>query len=102
MVIPDHYIIVFNDDVADVQGVTAELARTSGASVGCIYKNALRGFSAHIPAEGLAGVANDPRVKYVEPDQVAHTANSPDRDIIESPPDETHVRTPPNQGFPES
>jgi hypothetical protein len=48
------YIVVFNDDVADVHGVAAELARAAGASVRFVYTSVLRGFAAYnVPAAGL-------------------------------------------------
>jgi hypothetical protein len=74
----NQYIIVLQDDVADVEKVAAELAGSSGASVRFIYTNALKGFAAYLPPEGLARVAHDPRVRYIEPDQPAHSENPPD------------------------
>ena len=82
-----NYIVVLRDDIADVPGVAAEIARTSGAWVRYIYTDALKGFAARIPAEGLPSVASDPRVNYIELDREAY--GSPDGPIIESPTDET-------------
>lgn len=69
-VIRDHYIVVFKSDVSDVPGATADIGRAAGISARYTYTAALRGFAAYIPAAALARVANDPRVKYVEPDGV--------------------------------
>jgi tRNA (guanine37-N1)-methyltransferase len=73
-VVPNEYIVVFNDEVTDVHAVAAELARASGASVRFVYTAALRGFAAHdVSAAGVARLLADARVKYVERNRVART-----------------------------
>jgi tRNA (guanine37-N1)-methyltransferase len=74
-VIPDQYIVVFNDDVADAHEVAAELAHATGALVRFVYTAALKGFAAYnLPAGALARILADPRVRYVERNRVARTA----------------------------
>ncbi len=68
LAVPGEYIVVFNEDVSDVAGAAAQLARLNSASVRFLYKKVLKGFSAAMPAEVAARLASDPRVKYIEPD----------------------------------
>ena len=73
--VPDRYIVVFRDRaVADPAAAAAQLSRAHGLGLGRVYGAALKGFSAVIPPARLPLVANDPRVAYVEPDQVFEVA----------------------------
>lgn len=74
--IPDEYIVVFNDDVGDVNGRADALAKANGASVHFTYSSALKGFSAHMSAQAAAAIENDPNVAYVEQDQQASVAST--------------------------
>jgi aqualysin 1 len=67
-VIPDHYIVVLRDDVADPRAVAAQLGRQVGAQVGHVYTHALRGFSARLSPQALAAVQRNPLVNYIEQD----------------------------------
>jgi subtilisin family serine protease len=51
--------------------VANEHARAHGASVGFVYRHAIKGYSAAIPENRLEAIEDDPRVDYVEPDGVA-------------------------------
>ncbi len=66
-------IVVFNDDVASPAQAAAEMAALHGAEVGFVYEHAIRGFSAQLPVGAVAGISSDPRVAYVEIDQIATT-----------------------------
>src|SRR5574341_85518 len=68
---PPHnsYIVVFNQGV-DPHSAAADLAREHGLSVAFVYSHALNGMAATVPEGRLIGLANDPRVDYVEADQV--------------------------------
>ncbi len=68
LAVPGEYIVVFNENVADVAAEAASLARLNNATVRFLYKKALKGFAASMPAEIAARLANDPRIKYIEPD----------------------------------
>lgn len=63
------YIVVLKDDVVDVEGEARRLARISGSKVRFTYGRALRGFAVgNLKNDALLALANDPAVKYVEPD----------------------------------
>jgi len=49
--------------------VAAELASRTKGRIGYVYEHVLRGFSITMPRAALAGVAQDPRVAYVEEDK---------------------------------
>jgi PKD repeat protein len=67
--IPDEYIVVFKEDVVDVDGRAKGLANAHGGNVNRTYRAALKGFSAHMSAQAAEAIAKDPNVAYVEPDQ---------------------------------
>jgi subtilisin family serine protease len=68
--VPGHYIVVLKDEVPEPGGTAGEMARRHGLAIGHVFKAALKGFSAAIPAERLRAVENDPRVQRVEQDQI--------------------------------
>jgi subtilisin family serine protease len=68
-IIKDAYIVVFRDDVADVDQLTEALSKQGGFKARFKYKNAIKGFAASIPEQALPGISRNPNVKYVEPDQ---------------------------------
>src|ERR1043166_8718034 len=57
-VIPDHYIVVFHDDLPNPHAHAQDLARRHGLGVSHVYENALKGFAARIPAAAIAGGKN--------------------------------------------
>lgn len=67
--IKDQYIVVFNDDVSDVDQVTEALSKQGGFKPKFTYKHAIKGFAASIPAQALEGISRNPNVKYIEQDQ---------------------------------
>jgi subtilisin family serine protease len=69
--IPDRYIVVFEEGVRDPAAVANEHARENGLQVRFVYTNAMEGYAAVVPNDrALQRVQNDPRVAYVEQDQV--------------------------------
>jgi aqualysin 1 len=73
---PDAYIVVLKDGI-DPRGAADDHARRLGAEVGHLYRAALNGYAARIPAGRLAELRADPRVDYVEADgAVATTAQT--------------------------
>lgn len=66
--LPDQYIVVLKDG-QDSDLVASELAQSQGLGLGHVYKYALRGFSATIPAARLNAIKNDPRVEYISEDR---------------------------------
>ena len=68
--VPDQYIVVFKDGVADSAGKAQALAAQHGLGVQRVYSHALQGFAAVIPAARLARLQADPDVAFVDQDQV--------------------------------
>jgi subtilisin family serine protease len=68
--IAGQYIVVFRDDVADVDGKVKEKAARAKAKVKHAYKAALKGFAGELSDEAAAELRADPDVAYVEQDQV--------------------------------
>ena len=75
------YIVVLNPDTVRseeeppshrplVPNVAQELAQVDGGSVAAVYQHALKGFAVELTEQRAEALANDPRVAYVEPDQV--------------------------------
>lgn len=69
-VIPSHYIVVLDEDAADPASVASDLAGEVGLETTYVYRNALDGFAAEIPAGNLSEVRSDPRVELVAQDRV--------------------------------
>jgi hypothetical protein len=68
---PERYIVVLKDSVPDSAEVASDHSRRHEASVGFVYRHALKGYSATIPSERVAALRADSRVDYVVPDGVA-------------------------------
>ncbi|HEX8923581.1 MAG TPA: S8 family serine peptidase, partial [Patescibacteria group bacterium] len=84
-VIPQNYIVVLNDNVADPSSVANEHARLHGLALGHIYKSVIKGYSAVISDQELAKIKSDPRVKFVSQDH---------RVTIEAPAQSASTRKP--------
>ena len=65
-VVPDHYIVLFNDGVANPRAAARGLARTHGLTLRHVYGTAVKGFVGRIPPARLDAVRSDPRVVLVE------------------------------------
>ena len=68
-------IVVFHDSVADPAAVTAQLARDHGFAADHVYRHALKGFAATLPAQARQALLHNPNVAYIAPDSVATLAN---------------------------
>jgi hypothetical protein len=69
----DAYIVVFKDDVKETE-VDAESDRVcgeSGSKKGRSFKHAVKGFTSHLSPAAVEKMRRDPRVKYIEQDQIA-------------------------------
>jgi len=66
------YVVVFQDSVAaaDVPGHAHALAQAHGSVPDFVYERALHGFAAVLSERAVAALAADPRVRYIELDQV--------------------------------
>ena len=82
--IPNQYIVVLNDDVANqpsvaqrrgtVTAVARSLARGHAGKLGFIYETALKGFSIELPNEAAAiALSQNPQVRWVERNVLLHT-----------------------------
>lgn len=72
-VVPGQYIIVFKEGVTNVPAVASQMAGAHGLGILHVYEHALRGFAATVPAARLGALQADPRVQYIEQDQVFTT-----------------------------
>jgi subtilisin family serine protease len=61
-------IVVLRDGVDSQQTADQHRAR-HGADVSQVYRAALRGYAARIPADALAAIASDPRVAFISEDR---------------------------------
>jgi subtilisin family serine protease len=71
-VVPGEYIVVFKSEVADVGAAVADVSVKHGVSARFSYQHALKGFAGHLSPAQLDALQNDPRVDYIEQDQIAH------------------------------
>ena len=82
--VPGSYIVVLKSDTARstterssqrplVAAVAQDLSRAHGGAVRDVFQYAIKGFAAQLTGDQAAALANDPRVDYVEADQVFHT-----------------------------
>lgn len=78
--IRDSWIFVFHDSVPRVEvAVHAQrMSASVGASVGHVYENSIRGFSARMSAQAAAQLAaKNPQIRYYEADQIARANAKP-------------------------
>ena len=80
-IIPDQYIVVFNEAhlprTPEGESLSAELMANAvihrfGGEVHYTYQNALQGFSATLSPIALDALEKDPRIAFIEPDRVVH------------------------------
>lgn len=69
-VIPGQYIVVLNDNVADVDRTVSALARSHSGEVRHVYQHALKGFAVKMSDQAAMRMAENPAIKYIEQDQV--------------------------------
>lgn len=74
--IPDQYIVVFNERVADAPGLARRLVAANGGSLRFTYQNGIKGFAGKLPARAVEAIRNNPNVAYVEQDQVMHAVGT--------------------------
>ena len=75
--IRDRYIVVFKADVADPQGLADSLMRgVANGRVHHVYRGAIKGFAATIPAQALEGIRRNPNVDYIEQDATVELRQS--------------------------
>ncbi len=72
--IPDEYIVVFKAGQTDedVNASKKELEEVDGGKVKHTYSAAIKGFSAHMSPQAVEKIKKNPKVDYVEQDQMFH------------------------------
>ncbi|MGH9003378.1 MAG: protease inhibitor I9 family protein, partial [Acidimicrobiia bacterium] len=74
---PGRYIVVLRDSVADPGAVSAAHGRAHQAQVSHVYRKALKGYAATIPADRVDDIRADSRVAYVEADGTVSAVAKP-------------------------
>jgi subtilisin family serine protease len=75
-IIPDRYIVLLADQESDPGDVARALVSVAGGTVHYVYRSALRGFAATLPAAAVEGIRRNPQVARVEPDLVVRAVGS--------------------------
>lgn len=68
-VIPDRYIVALEESAPDARQVAEDHAQRYRAEVSHVYRHALKGYAARVPAERLEDLRNDPNVRAVTEDR---------------------------------
>ena len=71
-VVPGQYIVVLNDNVANPGATAQALAAQHRVQLLAVYQHALKGFAFAGPPAAAGGIARNPLVAFVEPDQEVH------------------------------
>lgn len=66
------YIVVLHNDEQSPAAAAREISDKVGGEVGFVYQYALKGFSITVPAQAIAGLRGNPRVKYVATDDIRY------------------------------
>ncbi len=66
----DRWIVVFKDDVKNVDATVDELVKAHGGAVHYRYRHAIKGMALTIPEPALKGLAHNPNVAWIEPDGI--------------------------------
>lgn len=75
-VVPNRYIVVFKNGVADAPGLAKRLTEANGGTLHHTYRHALQGFAATLPEAAAEALRRNPNVAYVEADQVTEIAQT--------------------------
>ena len=75
-IVPGRYIVVFRPAVADVPGVSYQLAGAHGATPKRLFQHALKGFAAALPDQAVEALKRNPNVAYIEPDSLVWAFDS--------------------------
>ena len=68
----DAYIIVYKDQTTDkeLEDEVGEMDKSEGVKADRVYKNAIKGFAARLSPSALNKLKNNPKVDFIEKDQV--------------------------------
>jgi uncharacterized repeat protein (TIGR01451 family) len=75
--IQDRYIVLFKEQVADPESEAQDIERRSGGRLHHTYGHAVKGFAATLSPAAVDALRRDPRVAFIEEDQVWHSAALP-------------------------
>ncbi len=78
--LPGEYLILFEEGVRDVAGLSEKLTRQHGGHLRFVYRHAVRGFSATLPEKAVEALRRHTDVLYVEQDRAVYalgTQNAP-------------------------
>lgn len=64
------YIVQFNEDVRDPQGLAIAMVNGNGGTLHYTYTRAIQGFAATLPPQAIAALARNPVIKLIEPDGI--------------------------------
>jgi subtilisin family serine protease len=67
--IDDAFIVVFKDDAGNADNQVDQAIKAQGVNPAFVYRHAIKGFSAKLPAAAIEALRNNPFVKYIEQDQ---------------------------------
>jgi subtilisin family serine protease len=70
------YVVVFHDNTVNPAGVTTAVTNQYGLRADRVYVSALQGFTAVMSPAAAQNLARDPRVKFVEADQIYKTTTT--------------------------
>jgi subtilisin family serine protease len=70
------YVVVFHDNTVNPAGVTTAVTNQYGLRADHVYLAALQGFTAVMSPAAAQNLARDPRVKFVEADQIYKTTTT--------------------------
>jgi subtilisin family serine protease len=82
--IPGKYIVVLKDSVGSPDSVARDHGRRFGVARSHVYRYALRGYAAAIPAEKLGALKSDERVRFVAPDATVEATAKPSLPCLSS------------------
>jgi aqualysin 1 len=74
--VPGSYIVVFKETVPDVNSAVDEISLRPDVTTTYRYEHALKGFAANLSPSAVEALRNDPRVAYIEQDQIAHAVGT--------------------------
>ncbi|MHC1769368.1 MAG: S8 family serine peptidase [Verrucomicrobiia bacterium] len=73
--IPGEYIAVLRPGVPNAANAAREIGNQAGVQVAHVYQHAIRGFAFSGNAQAAQALARNPRIAYVEPNQLYHTTD---------------------------